>query len=78
MSENNATIIHEEKKLKTCKDGFNKFHHMVTPKTEYSAIGWFLVTFGITTRPKKIKYTCRKCNEILEESTSKEDLDKNT
>lgn len=78
MSENHANTAIEKEILKTCRDGFDKNHHMVTPKAEYSGIGWFLVTFGITTRPSKIKYICRKCNEIIAESTLKEDLDKYT
>ncbi|WP_186646585.1 hypothetical protein [Fluviispira vulneris] len=79
MSEKIASVSHQKDiTLKTCRDGFNKYHHMVTPKAEYSGIGWFLVTFGITIRPKKIKYMCRKCNEIFDESSSKEDLDRNT
>lgn len=68
----------EEKVKKRCSDGFDRYHHMVTPTAEYSGIGWFLVTFGITTRPKKIKYVCRKCNETFDESTDAIDLDKNT
>lgn len=78
---NEEITIQSQKKqvgLKTCRDGFDKYHHMVTPKAEYSGIGWFFVTFGITIRPKKIKYMCRKCLEVFDESTSDEDLDKNT
>jgi hypothetical protein len=78
MNENQAKSKIEKPALKTCRDGFDKNHHMVTPQAEYSTIGWFLVTFGITTRPTKIKYTCRKCNEIFDESILKEDLDRNT
>lgn len=78
MNENQAKSTSDKPILKTCRDGFDKNHHMITPKAEYSGIGWFLVTFGITTRPTRIKYTCRKCNEVLEVSTLKEDLDKNT
>jgi hypothetical protein len=63
---------------KTCRDGFDRNHHMVTAKADYTGIGWFLVTFGITTRPIKIKYICRQCGETIEESTSAEDLDNNT
>ncbi|APJ02587.1 hypothetical protein [Silvanigrella aquatica] len=78
MSENQAKSNLVKSTVKTCRDGFDRHHHMVTPVAEYSGIGWFLVTFGITTRPSKIKYTCRKCNEVIEESSSKEDLDNNT
>jgi len=78
MNENQTNSKIHSSILKTCRDGFDKNHHMVTPQAEYSGIGWFLVTFGITTRPVKIKYKCRKCNEIFDESTSNEDLDKNT
>ena len=78
VSENYAKPKEEKPTLKTCRDGYDKNHHMVTPQAEYSGIGWFLVTFGITSRPTKIKYKCRKCNEIFDESTLKEDLDKNT
>ena len=78
MNKNLANLTKEHSTLKTCQDGYDRNHHMVTPKASYSGIGWFLVTFGITTRPTKIKYTCRKCHEVVEISTSKEDLDNNT
>ncbi len=78
MNDIQANTNFDKLNLKKCRDGFDRNHHLVTPQAEYSGIGWFLVTFGITTRPVKIKYKCRKCNEIFDESSTKEDLDKNT
>jgi hypothetical protein len=71
-----AEIKHSESHPKTCRDGYDRYHHMVTAKAEYSGLGWFLVTFGITFRPKKIRYFCRKCGEVFDESSQKEDLDR--
>ncbi|WGL58521.1 hypothetical protein QEJ31_08205 [Pigmentibacter sp. JX0631] len=78
MSDTKPNLNPIQKQLKTCSDGFDRYHHMITPKAEYSGFGWFLVTFGITAKPKKIKYYCRKCNEIFDESTETEDIEKNT
>ncbi len=78
MTTDTADTSIKSQEKKTCSDGFDRYHHMITPIAEYSGMGWFLVTFGITTRPKKIKYQCRKCNEIFDESTDPADLDKNT
>ncbi|MCA9668346.1 MAG: hypothetical protein KC503_22300 [Myxococcales bacterium] len=53
----------------TCSCGFDKDHYMVSKEGEYTVAGWFSHTVGISTRPKLIKYRCRVCGDIIEETT---------
>lgn len=48
-----------------CACGHDKFHHMVTAKGDYTAIGWFWVMFGVSTKPRQLKFTCRTCHEVV-------------
>jgi hypothetical protein len=53
----------------TCPCGYNRHHPMVQAKGEYTAWGHFLVTFGISYRPLKVKYQCLKCDAFFDETT---------
>lgn len=53
----------------TCNCGYTKKHPMVQPKGEYTAWGNFLIMFGISYKPIKVKYECLKCKKVVEETT---------
>jgi hypothetical protein len=57
--------------LPTCLCGHNRFHPMVQAKGEYTPFGHFLVAFGISYRPLKVKYLCLKCNKYFDETLDK-------
>ena len=57
-----------EESLSTCPCGYNKNHPMVQAKGEYTAWGHFLVTFGISYRPLKVRYLCLKCDTYFDET----------
>ena len=65
MDKNN----NKEKSLSTCSCGYDRNHHMTQAKGEYTFIGHFLVTFGISYRPLKVRYLCLKCNKYFDETT---------
>lgn len=58
-----------------CKCGYDRTHYMVTPDGKYSGMGWFWVLFGVTTRPTRIEYKCRRCGQFFDETTDPQDLD---
>lgn len=62
-------------KLPTCRCGHNRNHHMVQAKGEYTAWGHFLVAFGISYKPLKVRYLCLKCGEYFDETTDKKILE---
>lgn len=63
---------------KVCRCGHGKHHHMVSGQGEYTATGWFWVLFGVTTKPIKVKFKCRVCNQIFHESNDPEVLQQHT
>jgi len=53
-----------------CSCGHDHDHYMVSKDPVYTFIGsiWVAI-FGISTKPIRIKYRCRRCNEVFEEVT---------
>jgi hypothetical protein len=48
---------------------------MVSADPEYTPWGWVRLVIGISTRPTKIKYRCRRCDQVVESTTAAADLD---
>lgn len=61
---------------KTCRCGHDRTHYMVTKDFEYSKGGWLTVLFGISTAPKKLKYRCTNCKDVIEEIDDPQELKK--
>jgi hypothetical protein len=51
---------------KTCGCGNSKKSSEVELKTGYSTFGWILFYIGMSARPVKAEYICKKCGEIIE------------
>jgi hypothetical protein len=49
---------------------------MVTPEPNYGFMGWLRLLVGISTRPTEITYRCRRCDEVIEKTTDRDDLDR--
>jgi hypothetical protein len=60
---------------KTCRCGHSRGHHMVSADPEYTAWGWLRLVVGISTRPTRIKYRCRRCDQVVESTTAAAELD---
>ncbi len=69
MEENKTEQTQGANDLPTCPCGYNRKHPLVQAKGEYTAWGHFLVTFGISYRPLKVRYQCLKCDTYFEETT---------
>ncbi len=56
----------------TCSCGHDRDHYMVSRDPEYTVSGsiWVAI-FGVSTRPIRLKFRCRRCGEVFEETTDK-------
>jgi len=65
--------------LDTCSCGYERDHFMISPECKYSLWGWMRVSFlGISTRPIRVEYRCRRCLTLLHISTDPLVLDELT
>ena len=72
----NASTGGSQFMLNKCKCGHDRTHYLVSAKCKYTFAGWLWVTLvGVTTRPLKIDYQCRRCEQIFDTSQEPEDLD---
>lgn len=58
-----------------CRCGYDRHHYMVSASPSHGVGGWLRLFVGISTRPHKITYRCRRCDDVIEESTEPEALD---
>lgn len=62
--------------MPTCRCGYTREHHFVSPKLDYGLVGWFWILVGVNAMPRRVRYICRQCGETLESLTDKESLEK--
>ncbi len=74
MFEEKKIVSKPEKLFPTCQCGHDRHHHMVQAKGQYTTIGHFLVLFGISYRPLKVRYLCLKCHEYFDETNDNDVL----
>lgn len=58
-----------------CPCGHDRNHYMVSPSPDHGVGGWFKLLIGISTRPTRITYVCRRCDTTIAETTAPEVLD---
>lgn len=49
--------------MKTCSCGNNRHSPDVIESPEYSGWSIFLISMGISAKPIKVEYTCKKCKK---------------
>jgi hypothetical protein len=54
---------------KTCRCGHDRNHKMVTAESVHGPLGYLRLMIGGTPVPKRVKFRCRTCGEIFEESS---------
>jgi len=59
--------------MKTCSCGNNRNSPDVIESPEYSGWSIFLISMGISAKPIKVDYTCRKCKKTFD-SLAQEEL----
>lgn len=52
-----------------CRCGHDRHHTMVSPSGEYTFLGWCLILFGISAKPRAIRFQCRQCDELILRTT---------
>ncbi|WP_437600661.1 hypothetical protein WMF28_03720 [Sorangium sp. So ce590] len=62
--------------LVQCPCGHGRDHHMVSAEAEYRFLGYIQLAFGISARPTKVKYRCRRCDTVFSTTTDPAVLDK--
>ena len=56
------------KPTRVCRCGHGVDHPRVSVETEHGVLGSFRLIMGGTPVPKKIRWRCRVCNQLLGES----------
>jgi hypothetical protein len=59
---------------KRCRCGYTRGHVMVSPVGEYTFAGWAMLLVGISVTPTRIRFQCRQCRDVVEETTDPRDL----
>jgi hypothetical protein len=59
---------------KRCKCGYGRGHEMVSATGDYTFGGWCLVLFGISARPRAIKFHCRRCDQDFDRATDEKTI----
>ena len=59
-----------------CRCRHGRDHHMVSPEGEYTFSCYLRLFFGISARPTRIKYRCRRCDQVFDETTDPDVLAK--
>lgn len=47
---------------------------MVSASGEYTFLGWCLILFGISARPRAIRFTCRRCDQVIVRATDEQTI----
>jgi hypothetical protein len=54
---------------RTCRCGHTRGHHMVNAEAQYTPIGWLMVALGISAKPLRVRYRCRRCDQVFDQTT---------
>lgn len=52
-----------------CPCGHDRNHYMVTADPQYNVWQLFVVSMGISQKPKGIEYRCRRCDKVFDATT---------
>ena len=55
--------------LPRCKCGHDRNHYMVSAEPQYGIWQLFVVSMGISQKPRGVEYRCRRCNEVFDRTT---------
>lgn len=59
-----------------CPCGHGRDHYMVSAEAEYRVLGYIQLAFGISARPTRVKYRCRRCDTVFSTTIDPAVLDK--
>jgi hypothetical protein len=52
----------------TCSCGHRRDHQMVSPEPQYGVLGYVRLMIGGTPTPTRIRYRCRVCNQVFDQT----------
>lgn len=52
-----------------CRCGHDRSHYMVTADPKYGFWQLFVVSMGISQKPHRIDYLCRRCGDVFDTTT---------
>jgi hypothetical protein len=58
-----------------CRCGFDRTHPMARAEPQYGFIGWLRLVVGVSARPDRVVYRCRRCGTVIEDTAAPEALD---
>ncbi len=61
---------------RTCRCGHDRDHTMVSPEPEYGVLGYVRLMMGGTPTPSRVRFRCRSCNQVFDESVDPAELGK--
>jgi hypothetical protein len=64
------------RKPRSCRCGHDRTHHLVSAEGKYTFSGYLRLFFGISARPVKVEFHCRKCDKVFDVTTDPAVLDK--
>ena len=63
--------------MNQCKQhGYSKEHHLVVSFGVYSTWKWLALLTGISVKPRKVMYRCSVCDEVFDETSDEEFLNR--
>jgi hypothetical protein len=64
----------EASALPHCACGVDRLHPLVSAEPKYGLGAWLRLAIGVSARPERIIYRCRRCHAVVDESTAAETL----
>jgi len=61
---------------KICSCGYTIDSPMISIKTRYSKLGWFMLSLFFSVQPLEVIYQCQQCGTIIDKSRNPEILKK--
>ncbi|MGB3545315.1 hypothetical protein [Rubrivirga sp.] len=53
----------------TCSCGHDRYHHTTRADLTHGGGGWFALFNGLSSTPKRIRFSCAACGETFEDTT---------
>ena len=58
-----------DESLPSCRCGHARGHAMVSAEGQFTFMASVATLIGISARPYRIKFVCRRCGEVIEQSS---------
>ena len=59
-----------------CACGHDRTHHMVSADADHGFLGWTILFVGVSHTPSRVRFHCRVCDQVFDESDDPEEMKK--